>query len=590
MQKSKSGTHQRQNNQIPVYKVFGNAFDYFFGDLNNRKIRFLIIYFIFISALEIFAYTMHGVFSVLASRIWLLGGIVTFLYIVIFFVGSLVSDFKEKKYFEAISVLLLIVFLSVFIGNVDLSEINPDAAQQAAAGLNSFSAGDWNYTGKAFLGYPNRQYIITAIPVLLFGRSIKALHMGFALPFILGLMILYSSLRKWAQKSGTDTIIPVLFLYALFVFPFVAEYYTNFEQAIYPISFTMIIIGFYLLILMSPNIISLICLAWIGCLLSNFYTPALATLGLVIVFIALLILLLLKRPDLLPFSVHSPEHTAKALIFTEINIIAFFTSTLLEKRQDRITELQSDIKIFKFSYNVIRDFLTDKNARFLGMFGIIVIIYIFAGLTLQLKKRDFLLSLWILGVFVASFLFIGYTSYQPEWIMQRALVVIPVVLTGITLNIFDWLKKYNISIKHGLATVIIISFACTGIYNFRQGNQSFTYFNFIQPMKYVFNDLEKTFKDNGISNEDEFNLILYTDNVLMKNPADYCKFFYPNANVYVPEYGQLPDDIDLSLTSYIYSDQEFCDEFPIDGYEMLAFKNTKHSTAGSWYKATLRNN
>ncbi len=41
-----------------------------------------------------------------------------------------------------------------------------------AAGLRSFEAPDWNYTGKAFLGYPNRQYLVAALPTLVLGRTV----------------------------------------------------------------------------------------------------------------------------------------------------------------------------------------------------------------------------------------------------------------------------------------------------------------------------------------------------------------------------------------------------------------------------------
>jgi hypothetical protein len=43
-------------------------------------------------------------------------------------------------------------------------------------------------------------------------------------------------------------------IYSLFVFPFVTEYYINFEQAIYPVSYTMAAIGFFLIIVCRPNL------------------------------------------------------------------------------------------------------------------------------------------------------------------------------------------------------------------------------------------------------------------------------------------------------------------------------------------------
>ncbi len=38
--------------------------------------------------------------------------------------------------------------------------IGQDATQQMAAGLAAYGQPDWNFTGRAFLGYPSRQYLL----------------------------------------------------------------------------------------------------------------------------------------------------------------------------------------------------------------------------------------------------------------------------------------------------------------------------------------------------------------------------------------------------------------------------------------------
>jgi hypothetical protein len=247
--------------------------DYFFGYLNVNKLKHLLFYITMISVLELLAYRFHGIFSVVASRIWLIGGAFCLISILYYYIHSVLSDIKEKKFLSAGALLLLTLFLILIIGHVSFTEINPDAAQQAAAGMNSFQKSDLNYTGKAFLGYPNRQYIIAALPAFFFGRSIATLQTGFAIPFILGILLMYCGLREWAQNKKVNTGLAVLPVFALFVFPFVTEYYINFEQAIYPISYTMIAIGYFLILLCEPNMASLIGLAWTGCLFCNSYTP-----------------------------------------------------------------------------------------------------------------------------------------------------------------------------------------------------------------------------------------------------------------------------------------------------------------------------
>ncbi|HWT73967.1 MAG TPA: hypothetical protein VN258_04500 [Mobilitalea sp.] len=570
--------------------ILNRLHNIFFGELSEHRVKSLLIYFMLISVWEVLAYLEKGFISMIASRSWVFTGLVCLAGVVVYFLKTLIQDLKEKQYLSIAAIFLLMLFLFYLAGNINLSDINPDATQQAAAGLNSYKSGDYNYTGKAFLGYPSRQYLIAAWPALLFGRSILTLHMGFAFPFLLGVILMYCALRKWVHRKNLSPGLAVLPLYALFVFPFVTEYYTNFEQAIYPISFTMLAIGFYLLLLCEPNVINMMGLAWIGCLFSNSYTPGLASLGLLLVFVALSAYGLLKKPEKMPFDVPSPRLAAKSLWMVDINVVVFFLATLLDKRQDRLTELRSDTSLIKLTYQSITDFLTDKNAVFFGMFGMIVIIYLVAGLTFRFKLRDFLLSLWILGVFVATYLLAGYTSYEPAWIMQRALIVIPVIIVAVTLTVFDLMSKYNVKLRNGVAAAILVSFALVGIYNFNQINQSFTYFNKIQPMKYMWSDLEAAVKENGLDAESQFNLILYTDSILMKNPADYCKFFYPNAKVYTPEQGAWPSDLDTGQVTFVYGEDEFADTLPIDLQEVKRFEDGKYDMTVTWYKGVIERN
>ena len=258
----------------------------FIKEGNRSKI--LIVYFLISSMLEILAYAAGGIFSILAAWVWLFtacffGGL--FLY----YTGKRVyRDIKEKKLFVSLGFLVLVILFFSFIGNISYSDINPDAAQQAAAGLDSFSHADLNYTGKAFLGYPERQYTIAAIPALLFGRGIWTLHAGFGLYFIVGLTIMFFGLRSWLKSKGMKEEYALLPCFSLLCFPFITEYYQNFEQAIIPVSLTMLAIGLYLKLIVHSDIKLYIAIAWTGCLMADSYTPVLASMGLLMVFVLLL--------------------------------------------------------------------------------------------------------------------------------------------------------------------------------------------------------------------------------------------------------------------------------------------------------------
>lgn len=556
--------------------------------LEHKHVKYLLIYFAVISIFELAAYkTEHKIFTITASRIWLLGCIICCICIFYYFVKAVKSDITQKNILSLIGLFGVIFYLLYLCGNVDLTDINPDATQQVAAGLNSFLSSDLNYTGKAFLGYPNRQYILAALPALFLGRSITTLQLGFGIPFILGIMTLYGGLRQWTDRKGMKGSYVIVAILSLFAFRFMTEYYINFEQAILPVSLTMIAIGLYLNLLCKPNMISIVSIAWIGGLCSNSYTPVLATLCLLVIFIALYSFALLFHPEKLPFSAEHPKETAKVLISADAVILIFLFATLLAKRSDRITEVREDIKLLSFAWKSIYEFLTDKNAVFFGCMGILIFIYLILSLFMQLKFHNLLLAIWVLGVFVASNLLVGYTSYSPAWIMQRALIVIPVLVTGISLVLLEFLQTHKLGGNQKNLAALMLVFIIIGKYHFGQVNQSFQYFHYIQPMKYMLSDLEATTKVQGISHMDHFNFVLYTDNIFMQNPADYFKFLYPNASVYIGEYGSFPDDVNLSLPTIIYGENDIDGMTPSGYYQMVKYENKRYQQSGIWYKISI---
>ncbi len=563
------------------------------GRLENRHVIFFFIYFAAISILELAAYAGAGeAVTILASRIWLAGGVICAAALLFMFVCAVKTDLLQRNILSLAGLAVLLFYLFWVCGKPAYTDINPDATQQAAAGLSSFLTKDLGYTAKAFLGYPNRQYLLVALPALFFGRSIVTLQLGFAIPFVLGLLSMYSGLRLWLYKKGLDGSYAILGIYAIFAFRYVTEYYINFEQSILPISLTMILIGLFLRFLCSPDAVGIFSIAWIGCLCSNSYTPVLASLGLLLVSLALLAISLNAitynaKNRRLPFSVENKRQSAIILILADINMALFFFATLLGDRSDRVNQFREDIKYVSLIKTSIYSFLTDKNAVFFGFMGILVLIYLFAALSFQLKLHDFLISLWVLGVFVATNLMEGYTAYAEAWVMQRALLVIPVLITGMLLTCCNFVDKHKIIMKKGILVVMLVALAFLGRYNFMQKNQSFIYFNYVQPMKYMLEDLETTTKLYGISHRDTFNFIIYTDSVYMKNPGDYLQFLYPEAAIYVGTFGEFPEGVDLSVPTIIYGDRNMADSVPASVVQYFTYKNKRYEETGFWYRACI---
>jgi hypothetical protein len=564
-----------------------NLLSFINDEVKKTQFTILVCYLLVISIFEILAYKYFGIYSIVASRMWLFGGLICFLIIMSYIFVTIKKDFLDKNYVSVIPVIILTIILFAMLGNIAITEISPEASLQVAAGMESFEKPDLNYAGTAFLGYPNRQYIISALPAKALGRTIFTQQLGFAFPFLLGLLSMYFGLRKWIEKIGGDIRLSVIPILAILVFPFVTEYFIIFEQTIYPISFTMIGIGFFLSFICKPNILNIFAISWIGCLLSNCYTPALASLGLLLVFIAVTCFVLYKEPELLAVKYHNSKLVSKILGVAGINIIIFFLATLINKRQDRSTQIREQTDILSVAQDGIFSFITDKDAMFMGFLGFIVLTYLLASLFSMLRKKDFIIAIWVTGVFVATFILAGYTSYQPAGIMQRALVVVPVLMIGISIYLIDWLKTNNIKIRTGIIIILMATCSINIYANFQKNNQSFLYINYIQPMKYMFQDLEKTASEVNLAETDTFNIVYFTDSALRRNPKDYTKFFYPNARIYAPENRIMPENIDLKIKTIIYSDSDIPNLIPGTTLKSLSFKNEKHKETIILYRGII---
>jgi hypothetical protein len=106
-------------------------------------------------------------------------------------------------------------------------------------------------------------------------------------------------------------------------------------------------------------------------------------------------------------------------------------------------------------------------------------------------------------------------------------------------------------------------------------------------MKYMLKDLEDTIELYGLDNRSKFNLILYTDNSLMKNLSDYCEFLYPNIKVFTPDYGQFPEEVNLNLDTFIYGERDFTDFIQINEFDLLSKNDKRHNVTITWYKGHI---
>ena len=554
----------------------------------------LCLYFLIISFLEIAAYTKQGFASIVASRIWLFTGILLIIAFICQSVNTIVTDIKKCKIKCLAGYFLLFIFLCTMIGNLNYADINADAAQQAAAGINAMESADWNYTGTAFLGYPARQYIIAALPSLIFGRSIFTFQLGFAFPFLIGLTLIYFELRKWLENKGLKEEYALLPVYSIVAFRFIAEYYLNFEQAITPVALAMICSALFLNMIRQPNLIIAIGLSWTGCLCIDSYTPVLAYLGLLGCLILVYLIYSLKNnySEIKAYGIRSQIFPIiEVFSGIEITFLFFFAATILGSRSDRINETRESINIPSFCLETWKEFFTDQNAIFLGMFSGILLLYLMLAISFRLKFYDFIIACWTLAVIFLSQYLVGYTSYEKQWILQRNMIIIPVLVLAISFAVGRMILRKQLVIENRILIAGLLVLGLTGFWGFRQPHQSFTYFQYVQPMKYAISCTEDILTENQKSVNDKFNLLLITDNVLQSNIYDYATYFFPNATAISSTTEELSqatfEELDPDCLTIVISENEESIEYYCDDVEEHTYSDSRYQEEITWYNGII---
>src|SRR6266436_478121 len=278
------------NNSLKVFRLPIRVTACLFS-LANRFSHWMILGLVVILCLlEIGAYHTQGVIPVIASRAWALMGVAYFAATGMLIGGSLLSDLRKGKCVFALLVIGLGVMVFYRLGNIYHLPINYESAQQLTSFLkDNIHKPDWGYTGNAFVGYPARQFIIVAIPSLLFGHEVFWLQFGYAMLFYSGVLCFFLGVRHYFSLKQHGELWALFTVLCCFTFPYLIRYLYIMEQTILPIAFVMHALGWLLLSLEKLTAPRVVILAWICGVLGTSYTPALAAWILFLIFILLLL-------------------------------------------------------------------------------------------------------------------------------------------------------------------------------------------------------------------------------------------------------------------------------------------------------------
>lgn len=549
----------------------------------------LLIYFLFLSALELAAYKYGGACSLLASRLWLVTLLLCILLFLFTAIQTLITDIRNRNFLLLLGYFLLLTLFASKIGNLAYSDVSFEATLQVAAGLNSFAVPDLNYTGVAFLDYANRQYVINALPALLFGRNTFTLHLGFALPFLIGMTLLYLEIRAWLRQENQPEEFSLLPVYALPVFPFITEYFMNFEQTITPVALTMSGLALLMRFYRKQDVAGLLALSFVGGMCCNAYTPVLAFFGFLLVFLVLWGIqtcchhkTALTKPGF--------RHTLWQVIlcFTLVfKLFCYFTATLSTEQKSMITTAKQKLSLIKTVLTAWFDFFLDQSALFWGIWLLCILGYLFFSLLGMLKFHDFLVSGWmLLTVFFSTWL-AGYTTYEKAHELQRNMLIIPVFVTAFFFAALRFFKKHPVRLPRMVLPAALVLLLLLGQLNFSREHHSFVYYRYVQPMKYMLAYTEELLAEEDIPDTEEFNLVLLTDNPLLSNLSDYTVFFYPNAHTYTFSPGGFPTEVanetDPSLPTFIFCETSLFSADPGGTLHAQTYNNERYHSTVTWY-------
>lgn len=507
--------------------------------------KLFLFFGIVVALIEILAYKNPGQSTLVASYVWATMGIIYFTASLYYIISTLKKDFKDKYY---LGVLLLPVFIIFTFWRItDYSNLSFESTQQVAAGLNNFTQKGFGYTQIAFLGYPSRQYLISALPSLLFGRSLINLRLGSSIPFLTGVLLFYSGLRSYFSNNKNGKQLATLGALSIFMFPYVPEFLHHYEQINFPLSLTLNAVSWYLFFLNKPSYFNAINLTWIGALLVTSYTPSLGTGLLLLTFMSILLINNLKKGN----------RKMATILFTMLLLITVFGAMSFTNRQDipkvgeqmRVSEVKNISAIIS-GYKIF--FLSNPKTFVSSIIAIPVFIYLFTSIIYLNGLSHFLISTWSLGTVAAAVYLMGYSVWPVSFEMHRALIIVPPLITGMLIVSLDVLNKYKVIISRLVVFACFLFLSVYSLWSIKRIKSQ----DPIRPEGLLTKDIIHQASLYKIKHDNNFSIYLYSNISSMQVMQNSLVYFYPNINFSTNRelVGTLTDNTNLA---FVYIDSSY---------------------------------
>lgn len=536
----------------------------------------LIVVFLFLIVLELISAKIKGQVAGFAAVLWLLQYLIIAASTIYIFFKLIFNELRAHSLFAPIFYLLTFTLLMMAPFAAPFINLNYESSLQVAAGLDAFSQPDLSYFGTAFIGYGARQYLINALPTLIWGRSSAALNFGFFQMLILGWMAFSSGIFRWTQRLGIPLQYAIIPSAAVLFTPILADYYFIFEQTSSPPAIALLLIGWGLIYLEKKDSLSIFIVAWVACLAYYSYTPSLSLLGLLIFLAGILILD--KRNS---FQIRLDSTIVVAFILSFIIAAVLFTKG------------RSDGALEGLNFNpltvlmVFKGVIVGQDGNLIsgGNFGILtipIIIYALIAISGRAGRYHAALIFWAICVYVASVSMKGYTGYDAYYAMTfRTQHVTPILIAGL----YFLISTYNTG--HVSANRSIVNFSIVAVFFaffiscFYTSHKIYWLGPKNYKMKFIINDMHKDMQNLRLLGM-PVDAVAYISTPNM-NFYDYAKYHFSDIKYFSIMDYKIPDELLACRNVVMYGDASAIVMKDQEGLKIFE-RNVRDYRSGENYK------